>query len=470
MELTLGRVSPIRKIQRFMETDWFIYIVAAFIAFMHMVALDFIALTALIGIIVFVCLSGAEYKCMLPPLLMGVFCVSIERNPEVNPYYMNNIGFLIALAVVLIVSLVYSLFKRRLRPKFSVLMYSFCGLSVVFIFGGIFSADYNPLSMPVGMAFSFFFAGMFALFSAGLKKTDFDYVAKTCLVASAVLIIELLCVYITSAELRAHVGTSEGKDLIHLGWGVSNSIGILITMMMPFTIYYMSKSRRAFPILWFAFFSAQMLAVVLTFSRGSMLLGIPTYIGGLIYCAIKLKKAQRIILLSCIGAVVAVGLLVLIWKWDKIMSVLAFYIEAGFSNRGRNRLFDTAFANFLENPIFGVGTMNGFGTIRTQFLFYHNDFLQFMVWGGAIGLALFIVHLIFAVYTFFAGGLNFKKFTLGLATALTLGLTMVECVFFFPYVTFYYVLYLAMGDLITKDGGVPANNPDLPLRKADFRY
>jgi O-antigen ligase len=184
------------------------------------------------------------------------------------------------------------------------------------------------------------------------------------------------------------------KYKIVLGWGISNTIGEFIVVFMPAVFYLIHKEKRGY--LYYILLAVAYIAVLLTLSRNALLFGTLTIgVGILANCFIgRHKKTHRYVVLSVM--LIAVLMLCVLLFIGKFKGLFTFFIENGFSDRGRFKMWRDYVAYFKKSPIVGAG----FAEFRD--LYYnkwvdtawqaHNTPIQVLGSTGLVGAIFYCIH------------------------------------------------------------------------------
>ncbi|MDE7265013.1 MAG: O-antigen ligase family protein [Clostridia bacterium] len=316
----------------------------------------------------------------------------------------------IILAVLFIGAMLYRIVMLGVKRKFkpTPVFFGLCALSVTFLLNGVISKEYDPMNFAYGLAMAFFFLGIFVLFKDNINigKNTFTDIAITFMAFSIVLITELTVAYLTSESLRTN-GTIDRSELMY-GWGVHNSMGMLLVLCIPSATYLAGKYRYGFVLTLYSL--VLVIAAFLSMSRQAMIGGVITYI----ICAIILlvKGKNRIANTLIIGFALICAIIVIGLKQDTIFSYFKklfanVVVNGELNGSGRWKIWKLGIENFLSAPVFGAGffvdipqaaEMVGLGFIP---LMYLDTFIQMLAACGILGLAAYLVHRVQTVICYF---------------------------------------------------------------------
>lgn len=325
-------------------------------------------------------------------------------NPAVLAQGIALIG-LFAAAVIYRIVVIVKEKKLRFTPTF----WGLCGLSVAFICNGFFMYNYNPMNLVYGIFMSFFFFGIFVLMFGGVKLGESCYVkiALSFFAMSILLFIEMCVLYLTTEGII--VKGEIVKEVIVFGWGIWNTMGMMLTVSIPMVLYLAAKSKYGY--LFFLYSMVLVITVFLTTSRQAMLATAIVYPISVIVLLVKGKN--RLVNLIITALAVTVALIVAVKFWDKIIVLFDSVLdkltnEQGiFSGNGRVDLIKIALETFEKNPVFGGGfyvdlvaapNFDGMDIIPDM---YHNTFMQMLASCGFVGFVAYMVYRTQTVIAFF---------------------------------------------------------------------
>ena len=300
------------------------------------------------------------------PLITPACCLSLHIarvnsavDPSSSDFYFSGSGLFVSiLLITIIVASTVAFFvlrykRGKLDLKKAPLLLPSLLLALALLLNGVFSEGYTVKNLAIG-AFEvltiFFFFYVFALGLVGEDRSTL--VDRFCFITALIallLALEIGWLYLTNEAL--FVSGSIYKPQIVFGWGVSNTAGSMLCVLIPVCFLGVMRMKHA----WFYLVAGTLAfgSIFLTLSRNSVLVSILTYA---VCCVLAMifgnyKKAMRIIL--PIMALVALVLIVLLW--DKIEIVFRDYFNKGLSDSGRFSIWDSAIPSFLSAPLFGVG-------------------------------------------------------------------------------------------------------------------
>lgn len=346
-------------------------------------------------------------------LFMNVM-VSLINSPSYttggSDYY-SRTAIMVQIIVVIVAfvsAIIYRTATTFTRNKFKLtpIFFGLCALSVFFLLNGVLCEDYNPLNLVYGVFMVFFYLVVFALMkdNVAINSENFVKIAFAFLALSAYLLLELSVQYIANDIIAD--GTIK-RNYIVFGWGIWNTMGMLLLLCIPAVMYLAGRYRHGYPFLIYAAILA--CAAVLTCSRQT-LVGV-VIIFPLCFIILIIKGKSRLYNLLTAGAILVIILIVLFILRDSVVKHFEIFIQSLFKNGkpqgSRYDLWVSAVENFKTAPWFGNGfydekvhasEMVGLKIIP---LMYHDTLLQILASCGIFALIAYIVHRVQTVISFF---------------------------------------------------------------------
>lgn len=454
-------------LQKFFEGKLYPLFIALFVFLGHVTALELLFGTVLLLSVALALVVCDTVKPFLPALLMVLYIVSVNHTPGVpsNSDYFTRLYVLIPLAccfIAVIAAAVYFTVKN-IAPQFNVkeapIFISLTVLSAAFLLNGAFSSGWKFASLIFGLAEIVMFFLLFYFLYYGLKKEDtkelLDYICYIALLASAVLVAEMVFLFITNDKLISESG-SIIKEEVYLGWATCNPMGFSLGVIIPLLMRGAMVSK--YRLVYLGATLATWVSMVLTMSRnalifGTLALGV-SFIIGAFFGPKESRTLFRVIL--ALGAVAAVlGAIVL---WDKISGLLADVLSRGFDNNGRFEIWKSSWENFKKSPIFGRGffdwgEMEAYESAPFIPTMSHNTLFQLLSSMGIFGT------LAYGYYRFktaapFIKNFSFDKAMLMLPILYTMGASLLDTFIFSFHTAFVYTVALAIAFKMKDDDTV----------------
>lgn len=286
-----------------------------------------------------------------------IFQVSLQNAPGVptmSDYYFTSwrIVVVAVVLVIFVISLLVFLIRQRLWERVSARetsLYALAALSAAFILNGAFSSKWTPDTLVFGVLSAITYTFVFLLFFLGMKGEKkeelIDYFTFVSAGVALVLIGEVAWLFLTGDGVI--VNGEIVKESVLFGWGVWNSMGAALVMLIPTLFVGVYRSKRWY--IYLAIATLDLVCVYLTKSRGSLLFGALVYVVSLAVMALFGNK--KLIFRIALGVIFIGGVGAVILLWEKIPALLSAFLY----DNGRFALWQVGIENFLSSPIFGIG-------------------------------------------------------------------------------------------------------------------
>jgi O-antigen ligase len=226
-------------------------------------------------------------------------------------------------------------------------------LSLAFLMNGVGAVGYTPKNLGMGIFEIAGFFLFFYLFYFGLRRERADFlIDRFCfLSALTVLLIslEILWLYATSADV--FMSGSIVKESIVFGWGIWNTAGSMLSVLIPACFLGAMRSHRRWIYLGAA--TLAYISAVMTLSRGALL--VSTFVYFLSFAILLNGKKSRYGMRYFIFGALFVGLAAMLLFGGKILELFKDYFDRGLSDNGRFALWRAGLSDFLSSPLFGRG-------------------------------------------------------------------------------------------------------------------
>lgn len=398
----LKKSTPACWIKKALSSDFFPFFTAAFVILCYYLSLDMVIIYYMVasGLLILFLLDDITPLFTLF-LFMNVM-ISCENSPlkaTGGSYYFFQPAILAQIIVLISIYLI-AMFVRIAgsvnRGDFS-LTPAFFGLiafAAALLLNGAFAEEYESMDFVYGLFMGLLFVGVFVLISGNIKVNSrtFERIAISFIALSVLLLVELLVAYCTIDNIIIDGEVQRGK--LMFGWGVYNTMGMLITISIPSAFYLAGRYKYGWPL---TIYGALLLfAAMMTMSRQTM-------IGAQIVtlaCAIMLlvKGKNRWVNFGILVAAAVAGVIYVAISWSWISVFFKSILSSLETGSGRLSLYELGLKNFKKYPIFGIGfysdltyTPHSVGptVIATM---YHNTCIQMLASCGAVGMIAYAVH------------------------------------------------------------------------------
>ncbi len=428
----------------------------------HLFGLEVI--TNLVGMLA---ISVAFFLCdtakpFIPFACMYIFQMSVANAPGVpyfSDYYMTGwrLPVVIASFSVFILSLAAFVLRLRMlsglsRRDFELLL-PLLFLFVAFTLGGAFSDTWSLGNMGFGALEGAFYLVLFLVFYRGLRNEDFTeisrYLAYVSAICAFVLVAELGALYLTSDTLFRDGGIV--KNQIQFGWGIWNSMGVALSVLIPAIFVGVYHSRYSYLYLGVALLA--LVGAFLSLSRNAWIFATLAFGACVVIMAFVGSHKRTYRAISILGALGA--LLVAVLLWDRLPALLGAFLN----DNGRYTLWQIGIDNFLEAPIFGKGF---FGFVfpddpnyftGADFLpaFAHQTFVELLSATGIFGIIAYLAYRISTVKTVLTRP-STTKTLLALSALIMLLMSLLDNYAFSFWPVIHYTVALAIAANDTKTG------------------
>ncbi len=379
------------------------------------------------AVVIITGLFASDLKVFFVPFILFLYSVGLDvaegYYKEVNPraeFDISSVPHFVICGLLIISVMVYKLASRGLlREMFIKRGMFFWGiilLDAALLIGGIFSGNFGISSVLWALMFAVVLTFCYFLFSAIVQESA-DCSAYLCKILVSLGYAVMVQILITT--YRLHINNhlifvdmrgvkSIMRGVFNLSWGLSTIIGAVLAVAL-FACMYLMRNRR-FPILSCISAVLFFLGSVFLNTRSSILIGGLIFIIGLILncfgCKNKICNRFSVLAILIVGAL---GVTVFIRSFpDTYKSIIAealkvlrlnFNLES-IETLSTNRItiWKEGIANFISEPLFGVGINKGYpisGTVSVNIFndMYHNVIIQMLASCGMFGIFALVMHL-----------------------------------------------------------------------------
>lgn len=412
--------TPLNTVRQIISSRYFPFFTAAFFITCYYLGGDMVMIyyAAIAGIAMLLLLDD------LTPLIHIFMFMNVMITPQHSPtqtlssseYFSQPAIYwqLIVLVALYVAAIFYRVFfvqRKSFRP--TPIFWGLCVLALAFLMNGAGSSSYSLSGAAYGLFIALLFLVIFVLFSGGVKLCEENYlkIIYGFLAFSLLLVIELAVKYISVFDefvsyMGGTVSYNSFKTYINFGWGIWNTMGMLLCLCIPAVFMLAAKSKRGF--LWILYATALAVCALMSMGRQAMLGACFAY--GVCGIAVLIKSRSRLLNAVTLGAVLLIITVVCVAKREAIAGAIDDMLEniiSGdtLSGNGRVILFINAVKNFAANPLFGSGfymKLNGVDFTNLSFIpeFAHQTFAEILGACGLFGIIAYCVHRIQTVVAF----------------------------------------------------------------------
>ena len=451
--MRIHREHPLlQSINRFLYSPAYFLYLGVLIILSNVFGMEFFSYTMVLITATYVTLFARDLLPMLPMFVLCYVSPSMENNPGTNEASIFTFAgggmYLLVFLVVVAACLVYRLItdpdfggKQFLTKKRSLLS-GMLILGAAYAISGVGSGQWAQYGWR-NLLFAFLqlvsIAGIYYLFSAAVRweLAPKAYLFWTGMCLGYVLLAELVGIYIKQdviADGEIH------RIRIITGWGHYNNIGNMFAMAIPLTFFLTGKGKFA----WFAYLSAFFfcMGLLLTCSRGSILIGLPIYVAAYVLSLVHSRHARSMKGMHIFHAVIIVApVLALIVFDDELLQIFETIrnLTGDPSFKERLKTYAEGFRQFRQFPLFGGSFFPLKEDLYTwatsssfTYLFpprWHNTLVQLLATGGIVCLGAYMFHR-YQTVKLILKQCTCEKLFVGLSIVAMLLTSMVDCHFF----------------------------------------
>ena len=451
--MRINREHPLlQSINRFLYSPAYFLYLGVLIVLSNVFGTEFFSYTMVLITATYITLFARDLLPMMPMFVLCYVSPSMENNPGQNEASIFTFAgggmYLLVFLMVVAACLVYRLItdpdfggKRFLTKKRSLLS-GMLILGAAYAISGLGSGQWAQYGWR-NLLFAFLqlasIAGIYYLFSGAVRweLAPKAYLFWTGMCLGYVLLAELAGIYIKQDVI---VNGEIQRIRIITGWGHYNNIGNMFAMAIPLTFFLTGKGKFA----WFAYISAFLfcMGLVLTCSRGSILIGVPIYVAAYVLSLVHSRHARSMKGMHIFhAAIILAPVLALIIFDDELLQMFQTLgnLTGDPSFKERLNTYAEGFRQFRQFPLFGGSFFPLKEDLYTwatsssfTYLFpprWHNTLIQLLASGGIVCLLAYLFHRYQTVKLFAKNGTSEKLFV-ALSIGAMLLTSMVDCHFF----------------------------------------
>lgn len=177
------------------------------------------------------------------------------------------IGLYISLALAFIGAIIHFIkYKPKLiKPK---LLLGIVIFLISLIIGGIFNFDNKYLLIQILFCavISVLFSFGYSFFVSTGKKEDFKTISTVINCLAILLIFQEITYFIIHPDFSIKA--------LNVGWGISNNIALILLFTLPFSLYMAIKEKSRIRYAYLLFIIVEFILIILTYSRGGIIISI----------------------------------------------------------------------------------------------------------------------------------------------------------------------------------------------------
>ena len=374
-----------RYIKKFVSSGLYPILIALICYVSWAFSLVFLGLSILTLFLVILLVTQPNSFYCLP-----IFLLAFYMFPNFVPAYYYAGIHLGVFALSVIFNIVA--YKRKLQK--GKLFYSLLGTFLAAIVGGIvyttmtygFFEYFKDVLFMLVLTVSFVGGYLFLNSSVSIEDIGTDYkkyISKVILLVAVLTIAQMVTYYLRSDNIALAIS----QKTLKLGWGNTNTLAAVLMITIPFTLYLSTCYRYG------AFFSVlaflEYTAIWVTHSRGCILISSALLVLYLLYLIIKIKNANRYIIIANLALYIIAALIFITIYRDKFLELFGMIFQKGLDDSGRFNLYNEAWGLFKKHFIFGTGYYYKTEQTRSFMYMFHSTVLQIAANLGIVGIIAF---------------------------------------------------------------------------------
>lgn len=452
-------------LRRFYASRWYIGLIVLLTALSYVTGGElvvwgiFVFLSALAMVVV------PDLMPVVPPTLTAVFCLSVRHapmRPTYSPYLFTGTGLAVVVSLSVVVVLAFAahlviwgvrLPENTERPA---LLPFLLPLAAALLLNGVGQAGYSIKNLVFGAITAFCWCGLYLVYDLQLPRgrETKEYMFDCCFAIAWLLLFEFVYAYIANGVVEN--GVADAAKIV-MGWGIHNGIGIMFALLIPLMLRMASERRRA--TLYYTTATLLLVGIVLTTSRGSLLVGTGAFLAGSLLLCYRgnHRRVNRI----CFAVVACAALIVLLFCREPLLHFLPRFRTDGMNDNGRFDLWREGWHLFLGAPIFGAGFAaisfeSWAGNLFPGYL--HNTIFELLGAGGACAVVAYLAYRVQSVMLFVRKP-TFDRTFMGLSIAVLLGGSLLDNHVFNIYPMFFYAVLLVLSEADARAAALTAQIP-----------
>jgi len=370
-------------IKKAMEWDFLAPVLLGVMTLFWLLNLTYISVLAMAIVVAVILLTCEDVKNIFIPIIYISFFlndIAVDANIVI---YGIAVGIV---AVSMIAFIVIKLCKDRATLKKGNMFWAFVVSTIAFLLGGCIG-HFNIKAF--GAIFGFCLLTYFLYWIAINFCNNFQKFLFRLMMYGAIFIVVIFCA--TGERLGGLYSAVFNYSILWVGAQHINTTATFLVFGIIGTFAVGHKNK--FDYLYFLLGTFLMFALLFTFCRLMIFIGILTYITLTVIMIVKSQKKKNFIWAG-IALLLTIALLSIIF-WDSVMALInqiISKIERG--SNGRSELWPWCIEKFRQNPIFGFGFVSDepVPTVRNviQLVLAHNTVLQWLTSLGIVGSVLMI--------------------------------------------------------------------------------
>lgn len=448
----------IRAINGIISSRLFVFVLAALTCLAFTFSREFEFYLFAVTYAIYVSVFAHDLAPLMPLFAFCYVAPSYENNPGITTesVFYGKTGTFLLVYVLIMTAVIFVRIARdenmgikKLLFKRRFLTFGMLLLGASYLLSGILWEGYAEYAKRNLIFASVQFLSIFLLyfvFSASVDWSRFkvSYFACIGLALGLVIVYELIWIYLNVELVSVH-GVIE-KSFIYTGWGISNNIGALLTMCIPFSFYFASK--KLFPAPYMMLGAAFFAFVFLTCSRTATLCAIGIFGLSYLWLLVTARNKLGVYVTTLLGLAGTVLLIIRyqseLLQWIKATAeIFELYHtvdgEVVLNDWDRIKNYKLGIEGFKEQMIFGKtfyptdAEVQTFSTLESFKDFFpprwHNTIVQILVSCGIVGIVSYAIHRLSTVVLFLKKRSDINT-AIGISVLALLLTSLLDCHFF----------------------------------------
>jgi len=340
-----------------------------------------------IGVAIFLLLLRCKNtKIVIPIIVFTPFVFA-------HPFDAYTVPFTLYLAVgLVIVGFIVHLIIYREKLNFGHFFIGLAMLCLALMLGGIATkAEYflKQLGFVALCALGLLF---FYTFFVTTTKMKFIELARIVTYLGIFILLQVITYYLIQENIIDSLLSKE----VTVGWGITNNIGLILLFTLPFS-FYLAIANKGIKTILYTFISfCQIITIIFTYSRGSIM----AMILGLIFLLpVTIKHANdRWTFLSTFNILLLGVVFVMVYSSYQYPEYFHRFYEYVLkidldSINGRIPIYQDIIDTFKQRPLFGYGMFAPFSGGTDTYTWGHSTVLHTLYTAGAFGVGALLFHL-----------------------------------------------------------------------------
>lgn len=388
-------------IKEFSESYYFLFFICGISLFTFFIEYKIPFFFVFAAILLVLVLCGSSLKSMIP-LLVYYFNLHEHNQMQIpSATYFICLGVYAIVFGILIYQIVIHFKEYFVRLKKDWLLYSMFLILAMMLLSFINSEDFGLSAIGLGNFAVTILAYALVRMTVEPTEENKNYIITSIILTAVVISIECIFMFFYRLSQGFNYWDIFNRKLLSFNAFNSNHYTAFINVAFVLCIYFFCKFKEIWKrILLIVFITLFLIVNVFTMCRAGILaLGITAILAIVVYFIYN-KKVQKnkiwkdsfYLIPFVVGMIVCI---VFLYRTGALQEILDRLKNIGFSENGRNEVYEAAIEQFKLHPIIGSGVYTTH--LYVEWWNYHNYVLQMLGTCGILGLLAFITYMVFSV-------------------------------------------------------------------------